>query len=255
MKIEIGGCTGGGPSHPVNEDRLMVEKAVLCFGQTALRTDGPTCVAVFDGVSEGGFGAGAASLAGEVFSSIAFWRGAQTVEDLRDGIVLAGERAEDAVERYRRAVGTRIAAATVAGLVMLPSEHNAHAAIFNAGDSRVYRLRGGIMKVCSNDHTPERRQMGVSSMYGQDGVSHVIERAIGLADGGRKLEVSTSMAFPGDVFCVCSDGVDGPLGTARLKDLLARDMTPLAMALDLRSQARALGSDDDATVAIVKIGE
>lgn len=130
-----------------------------------------------------------------------------------------------------------------------------HGAVFNAGDSRVYRLRGGVLAVLSCDHTPERRVGGVGAEYRDDAVSHCIELAIGLNQGGRNLEVKTTVMLPGDRYLICSDGIDGQIAQERLQQMLASDSTCAQLCEELYAEARVNGSTDDATLIVIEVGE
>lgn len=165
---------------------------------------------------------------------------------------MAGERAENDVETYAARYGLSVAASTVAGLVVAP---DGHGAVFNAGDSRVYRLRGGVLAVLSCDHTPERRVGGVGAEYRDDAVSHCIELAIGLNQGGRNLEVKTTVMLPGDRYLICSDGIDGQIAQERLQQMLASDSTCAQLCEELYAEARVNGSTDDATLIVIEVGE
>ena len=161
-------------------------------------------------------------------------------------------RAENDVETYAARYGLSVAASTVAGLVVAP---DGHGAVFNAGDSRVYRLRGGVLAVLSCDHTPERRVGGVGTEYRDDAVSHCIELAIGLNQGGRNLEVKTTVMLPGDRYLICSDGIDGQIAQERLQQMLASDSTCAQLCEELYAEARVNGSTDDATLIVIEVGE
>ena len=167
--------TQAGTNHPVNEDRLLLDGNVLCYGLVGDCEREMGCMAVFDGVSEGGHGAAASTLAAQAFAQAVRVFDTDAVNALQERLRMAGERAENDVETYAARYGLSVAASTVAGLVVAP---DGHGAVFNAGDSRVYRLRGGVLAVLSCDHTPERRVGGVGAEYRDDAVSHCIELAI-----------------------------------------------------------------------------
>ena len=60
--------TQAGTNHPVNEDRLLLDGDVLCYGLVGDCEREMGCMAVFDGVSEGGHGAAASTLAAQAFA-------------------------------------------------------------------------------------------------------------------------------------------------------------------------------------------
>lgn len=244
--------TQAGTNHPVNEDRLLLDGNVLCYGLVGDCEREMGCMAVFDGVSEGGHGAAASTLAAQAFAQAVRVFDTDAVNALQERLRMAGERAENDVETYTARYGLSVAASTVAGLVVAP---DGHGAVFNAGDSRVYRLRGGVLAVLSCDHTPERRVGGVGAEYRDDAVSHCIELAIGLNQGGRNLEVKTTVMLPGDRYLICSDGIDGQIAQERLQQMLASDSTCAQLCEELYAEARVNGSTDDATLIVIEVGE
>ena len=119
----------------------------------------------------------------------------------------------------------------------------------------LYRLRDGVLAVLSYDHTPESRLGGVGFEYSDESVSHCIELAVGLNQGGRNLEINTTTLFPGDRYLICSDGIDGEIDLARLQQMLASDSTCAQLCEELYAEARMSGSTDDATLIVIEIGE
>ena len=251
-KFTAAAKTQAGTNHPVNEDRLLFNGNVLCYGLVGDHPLETGCLAVFDGVSEGGQGAAASTLAAQAFAQAVQVFETDAVSTLQDRLRVAGERAEGDVESFAARYGLSVAASTVAGLVVA---HDGRAAVFNAGDSRVYRIRGGVLAVLTCDHTPERRMGGVGVEYSDEAVSHCIELAIGLNQGGRNLEVQTTMLLPGDRYLICSDGIDGQIMQERLQQMLASDSTCAQLCEEFYAEARVNGSTDDATLIVIEVGE
>lgn len=251
-KFIAAGKTQAGTNHPVNEDRLLLDGNVLCCGLVGDCERGMGCMAVFDGVSEGGHGAAASTLAAQAFAQAVHVFDTDAVNTIEGRLRVAGERAENDVETYAARYGLSVAASTVAGLAVAP---DGHATVFNAGDSRVYRVRGGALAVLSCDHTPEWRMGGVDAGCRGDAVSHCIELAIGLNQGGRNLEVKITVMLPGDRYLICSDGIYGQIAQERLQQILASDATCAQLCEELYAEARMNGSTDDATLIVIEAGE
>ena len=166
--------TQAGTNHPVNEDRLLLDGNVLCYGLAGDCEREMGCMAVFDGVSEGGHGAAASTLAAQAFAQAVRVFDADTVNALQDRLRMAGERAENDVETYAARYGLPVAASTVAGLVVAP---DGHGAVFNAGDSRVYRnlevkttvmLPGDRYLICSDGIDGQIAQERLQQMLASD---------------------------------------------------------------------------------------
>ena len=117
--------TQAGTNHPVNEDRLLLDGNVLCYGLVGDGEREMGCMAVFDGVSEGGHGAAASTLAAQAFAQAVRVFDTDAVNALQERLRMAGERAENDVETYAARYGLSVAASTVAGLVVAPDGHGA----------------------------------------------------------------------------------------------------------------------------------
>lgn len=105
--------TQAGTNHPVNEDRLLLDGNVLCCGLVGDCEREMGCMAVFDGVSEGGHGAAASTLAAQAFAQVVRVFDADSVNALQDRLRVAGERAENDVESYAARYGLPVAASTL----------------------------------------------------------------------------------------------------------------------------------------------
>ena len=251
IELDVGAVSQRGTTHPENEDRALVCDAVLCGGTLALPTTFPFVAAVFDGVSQGGHGATASSLAAEAFERVPRWAPTNDAERMQGWALAAAARAEDTVDGYRRQAHAEVAATTVAGICAVPS---GQAVVFNAGDSRVYRLRSSLLTRLSREHSPEALERGFGDAP-KGAASHVLERAIGFADGGRRADVNSVLLRPDDVLVVCTDGACDVLAEDRIQEILGRDMDAQKCAQALVDAARAFGSTDDATAIAIKVKE
>ncbi len=116
------------------------------------------------------------------------------------------------VDEGKRDPGKNGMGSTFVGLLLFKGKFFA----INAGDSRLYRYRDGILKQMTKDHS-------YASMFGQDrAASHVIYNAVG---GGETVfndfvEI-TNKIDSGDYLLLCSDG---------LSDMLTDDDIELAIS-------------------------
>ena len=115
----------------------------------------------------------------------------------------------------------------------------------HVGDSRIYRLRDGRCECLTTDHVWPRADM-----------RHVLRRAVGL-DHHLVVDCFSDALAPGDRFVMVSDGVWEVLGETGVRETLAADAEPgaLATALVERSAQRQRGyyGRNDATAAIVAV--
>ncbi len=143
---------------------------------------------------------------------------------------------------------------TASSLVI--SSQGAHVA--HVGDSRVYRLRQGVLEQLTFDHSlvweMEASGHTENGSWGSSIPKNVITRSLG---PNASVEVDMEGPFPiekGDRFLICSDGLTGlvedvEIGT--LMDCLPEDLAVRVM-VDL---ANLRGGPDNTTVVIVRVDE
>jgi serine/threonine protein phosphatase PrpC len=145
-----------------------------------------------------------------------------------------------------REKGTPNMGSTLTGILL---QKDAPCAFFNAGDSRVYRLRNGFIQQLSRDDS-------LSSVI-PGAAKNIITNAIGagLSDVTVASRFSQSVAVAGDVFLMCSDGVHGFVSDDDLDKLLAGSFPPGETAKRIVEAAIANNSDDNCTVVVVRLYE
>jgi serine/threonine protein phosphatase PrpC len=122
-----------------------------------------------------------------------------------------------------------------------------------AGDSRLYRLREGVLQQLTRDHSYVQRLIDSGSLTPEQGRRHpganVITRAIGAA-GPLELDMVQGDSRPGDVYLLCSDGLSNVVADAEITDRLAAPPCEAAAAalLDL---ALARGAPDNVTLVVL----
>jgi protein phosphatase len=132
---------------------------------------------------------------------------------------------------------------TLTGIVL----QNGDCGFFNAGDSRVYRLRNGFLQQLSRDDSLSAIVPGAAK--------NIITNALGAGLPAITVEsrFSANMAVPGDIFLLCSDGVHGVVTDEALETLLLGSGTPEEIAHRIVEQAIADNSDDNCTALVVKL--
>lgn len=196
-----------------------------------------------------------AHAAGELASRMAtekiamqFFRGTSddTGESLRQAVVEANheihQRGQNNPEFHN--MGT-----TASALALAPS--GAHVA--HVGDSRVYRLRKGVLEQLTFDHSLVW-EMEASGQTGQGIPKNVITRSLGPS---AEVDVDVEGPFPiqaGDTFLLCSDGLTGLVDDTEigaLLDCLPEDKV-VRVLVDLTNLR---GGPDNTTVIVVRIAE
>jgi serine/threonine protein phosphatase PrpC len=121
------------------------------------------------------------------------------------------------------------------------------AVLAHIGDSRIYRLRNGVLERLTRDHSwiEQLRAMGVKEH--PEGLSHIITRAIGFAPDTLP-DIRIEPLRAGDAFLLCSDGLSEPLPEETIAALLAK--TDACEALT--AAAYEAGGSDNITALVVR---
>ncbi|WP_372695718.1 bifunctional protein-serine/threonine kinase/phosphatase [Immundisolibacter sp.] len=113
--------------------------------------------------------------------------------------------------------------------------------VLHAGDSRVYRLREAQLQRLTEDH-----------VHPHPDLRHVLRRAVALEDSVRA-DVSRHALRVHDRFLLCTDGVHGSLGDARIRAALMARQDPQTTAQQVIDAALDAGSRDNVTALVVDI--
>ena len=167
----------------------------------------------------------------------------QNIEDLQDRLVAAHKQCRTAFRNKR--VGT-----TVAALF----QYADHCFLLWAGDSRVYRLREGKLKLLTQDHSLAQEKFARGEISDAEANTHpsanVLTRALG-AHQNLRLELRQSMLQAGDRYLLCSDGLYNELSFSELQSLLAIDSLDEALA-SMMDRALHAGGKDNITAVIAQ---
>ncbi|CAA0109351.1 Protein phosphatase PrpC [BD1-7 clade bacterium] len=125
----------------------------------------------------------------------------QVLERLRFSLDDVNQQLQDYAENHSE---KNICGSTVAGLLLRGNQ----AAVFWAGDSRVYLVRDGALIPLSRDHSVEQEHIdaGIAKTAADFPAKNLITRAVG---GDKQLTLDVFYHTPqlGDAFFLCSDGV------------------------------------------------
>ncbi len=246
FRIESVGKSDIGRSHSNNEDALLI-----------LEQQGVFCVA--DGVG-GGERSEVASQAvvRELKSAFTAPAAPGTVTDGRDPESLARlalNRASAWInERAWRPANAGMAS-TVVVLVFRPTAPE-RAFTLHAGDSRCYRLRDGILELLTRDHSGAELLGIRDEQYIPQNFRNLITRAVG-SHARVTLERTAVDVMTGDLFLLCSDGLNRMLPDTQIADILnAGKGIPLPDRVDtLIRAANDAGGHDNITVILVSVSE
>lgn len=193
--------------------------------------------------------------AGEIASALALdalrfglaKKSKNTIENrLREAITRANKQVHDTAvrEASRRGMGTTLT-------VVLPIEDKLF--IGHVGDSRLYRLRDGILKQITNDHSLVAQLVRAGQLKAEEAEVHpqrnIITRAIG-SDREVEIDVFVEEVLPTDRYLLCSDGLTSMLNDNEITEVL-RDKEDLEEACrELVEWANDRGGTDNITVVL-----
>ncbi|QCI64054.1 PP2C family protein-serine/threonine phosphatase [Phreatobacter stygius] len=157
-------------------------------------------------------------------------------------------QANRALRRYAVEKEVSLGTTVVALLVF----DDAYACVW-AGDSRLYLVRDGAISCVSEDHTEAAALLKRGLVTAEEAQNwprrNIITRAIGVVDEV-ELDIAQGKAEDGDVFVLCSDGLNTHLADAEILALLA-GRTPRAACDALVDATLSRGATDNVTVIVV----
>ena len=128
--------------------------------------------------------------------------------------------------------------------------------IGHVGDSRTYRLRNGLLKQVTRDHSLIQEQIDQGIITVEDAknhkMRHVILRAVGVEENV-SLDIIKSKAIPGDLYLLCSDGLTDMADDTAIEKCMNQYSVLDEMASGLIDLAKAGGGKDNVTVVLVQI--
>jgi serine/threonine protein phosphatase PrpC len=174
-------------------------------------------------------------------------------EDIAAAILRANEQIVDAgAERADRfGMGT-----TLAGLGVVSAGGSDHWAVFNVGDSRVYRFAQGMLSQLTVDHSEVQELVSAGQLLPEEARHHphrnVVTRSLG-SDPAPRADVWVFPPVLGDRFLICSDGLTGELDDPEIAQILFEISDPQAAAEELIIRANAAGGRDNVTAVVVDL--
>jgi protein phosphatase len=170
---------------------------------------------------------------------------------LEANLAAAADDIDTLAEGIPLGVGT-----TVTGAALVLVEGVPTFAVFNIGDSRVYRFEGNELVRVTTDHSVVQELVDAGVLAAEDAEAHpdsnVITRALGFRDDPRPDVVMVPVSA-GLRLLICSDGLTKELGDERIRMHLAMGMPAGETASALVDAALAAGGRDNVTVAIVDV--
>jgi serine/threonine-protein phosphatase Stp1 len=124
-----------------------------------------------------------------------------------------------------------------------------------AGDSRLYLLRNGRFRLVTRDHSQVQELVDEGFLSEAearvDPRGNIITRAVGTNDR-LELDIAEGEARPGDIFLLCSDGLNRVLEDGQIAWFLGH-LAPQAAVDALIEATLDCGAPDNVTVVVVKV--
>jgi serine/threonine protein phosphatase PrpC len=129
------------------------------------------------------------------------------------------------------------------------------ALIAHVGDSRIYRLRGDILELLTEDHT--MAQLSVEMGYlkpkhvSKSRLRHILTQAIG--ETLDEIQTKKEEIKAGDIFLLCTDGLYDILSDDEIRKIMHDEGADPSACERLVEAAHKKGGQDDATVILVQV--
>ncbi len=125
--------------------------------------------------------------------------------------------------------------------ILLATEH--HVATVWSGDSRIYRLRDGLFKRITRDHSEGgETESGIDDFVGSE-FNNAVTQAIGAAEE-LQVEMEIRENRPGDTYLLCSDGLNKELSDQRIAAILQANNVESAVQILLHEALDKYGRDN-----------
>jgi serine/threonine protein phosphatase PrpC len=176
---------------------------------------------------------------------------------LPPGLAARVDRVEDALHRADEAIrdlAARKGKRQVGSTVALLLAHDRHVVCLWAGDSRIYRWRGGELEQLTRDHAYVEELLAMGLIDAEEARNHpqgnIVTRALGASER-LHLDAEVYALEPGDCYLLCSDGLTRELEDADIAATLTAT-PPLEGCRELLERALARGGHDNTTVVLAR---
>ena len=200
---------------------------------------------------------------GDVASSLATQAVTAVADERFESIEIAQQRlvesvkhsAAELIEAVREHPDLAGMGTTVSALL----RHNRQVVIAHIGDSRVYRLRGGVLEQITTDHTFVQKLVETGRITPEEALVHprrnVLMRVLGDVAGSVDVDTAVLDTEPGDRWMLCSDGLCGYVTENAIANVLKTEPDASKAASKLINLALERGAPDNVTVVIAGVNE
>lgn len=135
--------------------------------------------------------------------------------------------------------------------------HDGRLTVAHVGDSRLYRCRGERFEAVTRGHSLLQEQIDGGIISAEEArLSHnknLVTRALGVEPFVR-VEVGTQEVVPGDIYLLCSDGLNDMVADEHIERVLRANQANLQLAAQqLVQTANDNGGRDNVTVILARV--
>ena len=251
-EIEAGGATDVGMKRRLNEDVFLIDDALGVYlvadgmgghaaGEVASRLAAEEIIRTLNGRSPSDH---------ETWPE--HWNMARsaTANLLVDAVLAGHDRVTRAVSRDMNLKGM--------GTTVVVAVHPAEAdrlVVCHVGDSRAYRYRSGRIELLTDDHSWVHEQVAAGFLTEEAARSHPLKNVVTQALGGSsepKVDILETEIADGDLYLLCSDGLNSMLTDEEIAELLARGGSLDELTRGLIVAANERGGNDNVSVVILR---
>ena len=168
------------------------------------------------------------------------------VDFVEHGIISANTRLYDLAAASNQTIGSTVVTLLCA---------QGHCVYMWAGDSRLYRLRGGRLRQLTTDHSQVEIYVQQGLIRREDASAHpagnLVTRAVG-ASGELHLDLDIERLAAGDRFLLCSDGLIRHVSFEEIETSLGEPSAELA-AERLLGMTLSRGAVDNVSICVVEV--
>ena len=249
MRIRYAVKSEMGIKREKNEDSYKIN---LYEGKHPLLGEGFILFAVADGMGGHPCGEVASQMACEALPGFFQPQGKSSVEELKGALMQVFLSIDKQIKLYTRKNPTCMHMGTTLSVITVFGEK---AVIAHVGDTRIYRLRDGILKLLTIDHTfvQEMVEQGVLNAEMAASAPHrnVLTQVVGTDEPLEKVSLQALDIVEGDRFLLSSDGLHDSVNFQDIKSIMAQKNDPKEITRRLLSLALANGGQDDITLIVV----
>lgn len=173
-----------------------------------------------------------------------------TTDDARRAVAAAHAAVRELPSTTGRRPGT-----TATGVVLTVHGDTPCWLVLNVGDSRTYRMAGGVLEQVTHDHSEVAELVAQGLVTADEASRHPRRNVVTRVLGGGASEVDPDVwllpVSPGDRMLVCSDGLTDELSDPRIQAELRAQDGAQATADRLVAAALAAGGRDNVTAIVV----